>query len=60
MYDKAKNRDNAQQFIIDETPNQLMKNSCINCKQHGSTLPKLEMKVDEILILVSYDGLSQQ
>ncbi|KAG9765702.1 hypothetical protein KCU73_g304, partial [Aureobasidium melanogenum] len=49
----AKDRDNAQQSIIDETPNQLMKNSCISCKQHSSTLPKLEMKVDEILILVS-------
>lgn len=60
MYDKAKDRDNAQQSIIDESPNQLIKNSCSNCKQHSSTLPKLEMKVDEILILVSYDGLSQQ
>ena len=59
MYDKAKDRDNAQQSIIDESPNQLINNSCINCKQHSSPLPKLEMKVDEILVLVSYDGLSQ-
>lgn len=60
MCNKTKDRDGAQESNVDESPDQSKNNTCINCKQHSSTLPKLEMKVDEILILVSYDGLSQQ
>jgi hypothetical protein len=60
MHNQMKPRDSAPQSSTDEIPDQSINKSCVHCKQHSSTLPKLDKKVDDMLISVSYDEWSQK
>ena len=60
MYNKARDRDNARESITNDTVDLPINKFCFNCMQNSSTIPKLEKKVDDIVISVSYDRRSKK